>query len=113
MAKEYDIDKTVGQCVVCDRRIEPGQELVATVTEADEELCRADYCIECWQSQPNDGSPELLAVWRTRMPQAKARRKLFVDDELLVNFFQRLEGVDSPARINFRYVLALILMQLM
>lgn len=52
-----------------------------------------------------------LAAWRTRVPQPKEKKKLFIDDELLLNFFQRLEGVEDPAKRDFRFVLALILMR--
>ena len=52
-----------------------------------------------------------LAAWRTRVPQPKEKKKLFIDDELLVNFFQRLEGTEEPAKRDFRFVLALILMR--
>jgi len=31
--------------------------------------------------------------------------------ELLVNFFERLDGTEEPARISFRFVLALVLMR--
>ena len=111
MAKEYDIDKTAGRCVVCDEVIAPGEELMATVAEGDEELRRDDYCLACWEAEARDDSPDLLGVWRTRVPKAKEKTKLLVDDELLVNFFQRLEGVEAPARVNFRFVLALVLMR--
>lgn len=111
MAKEYNIDKTAGQCVACEKPIAPGQELMATVAEGEEELLRQDYCLECWQADPQDDSPALLGVWRTRVPTPKEKTRLLVDDELLVNFFQRLEGTDVPARINFRFVLALVLMR--
>jgi len=111
MAKEYEIDKTAGQCVVCGQAIAPGEELMATVAEIDEELSRDDYCLACWEADPKDEAPDLLGVWRTRVPKPKEKTKLLIDDELLVNFFQRLEGVEAPARVNFRFVLALVLMR--
>jgi len=111
MVKEYDIGKTAGQCVVCNRQIAPGQELMATVTEADNELHREDYCIDCWQADPKDDSPDLVGVWRTHVPAPKEKARLLIDDDLLVDFFRRLEGADAGARINFRFVLALVLMR--
>ena len=111
MGKEYEIDKTAGRCVVCGELVAPGEELVATVDEVDEELRRADYCLACWEAEAKDDSPDLLGVWRTRVPKPKEKTRLLIDDELLVNFFQRLEGVDAPARVNFRFVLALVLMR--
>jgi hypothetical protein len=37
--------------------------------------------------------------------------ELRIDDDLLVDCFQRLEGQTDPGRINFRYVVALLLMR--
>ena len=38
-------------------------------------------------------------------------RKPRIDDDLLVECFQRLEGQTEPDRLNFRYVVALLLMR--
>ena len=111
MGKEYEIDKTAGRCVVCGELVAPGEELMATVAEGDEELRRDDYCLACWEADPKDDSPDLLGVWRTRVPKPKQKARLLIDDELLVDFFRRLEGADAPVRINFRFVLALVLMR--
>ena len=53
----------------------------------------------------------MVGTWRTRIPRPKEKKKLFVDDELLVNFFERLEGALPPEKVNFRFALALILMR--
>jgi len=111
MSKEYNIAKTVGQCSACGKALSAGEELVATVADADEELRREDFCTDCWQVRARQDPSDLLGVWRTRVPRPQEKKKLFIDDELLVNFFQRLEGTDEPPKINFRFVLALVLMR--
>lgn len=111
MAKEYNISKSGGHCTACNREIVSDQEFMATVRERDEEFSREDYCLDCWTAQPRDNEPGIFGVWRSRIPPAAEKKKLFVDDELLVNFFQRLDGSDEPAKINFRFVLALVLMR--
>ena len=45
------------------------------------------------------------------MPVKEKRKKLLVDNELLVSFFLRLADETEPVRIQFRFVLALILMR--
>ena len=108
MAKDYDITKTDGACCVCQKNLAPGQEFVATVREEDEQFQRADYCLDCWQDQPDEG---VLGTWRCHVPMPTEKRKLFVDDDLLMSFFERLAEADSDAKIAFRYVLALVLMR--
>ena len=39
------------------------------------------------------------------------KKKLFVDDEMLMTFFERLAEETEPERVNFRFVLTLILMR--
>jgi hypothetical protein len=111
MAKEYNISKTSGQCASCKEPMVADQEFMATVRETEDDFVREDYCIQCWDAQPRQSGPDMLGVWRSRVPQPEQKKKLFVDDELLVNFFQRLEGAEEPAKINFRFVLALVLMR--
>ena len=54
---------------------------------------------------------DLLASWQTTMPAAERRKKIFVDDEVLLELFERLAEVTEPAKLNFRFVLGLILMR--
>ncbi len=115
MAKEYDIAKTQGQCSACEKELLPDEEYTATLVEAppdaEEEFERRDYCGACWQARGESADDGTYCVWQARVPQPQEKKKLFVDDELLVNFFQRLEGDEEPGRIDFRFVLALILMR--
>ncbi len=111
MVKEYNFAKTAGRCAACQTAMAPEQEFVATIREQGEEIVRDDYCLGCWQAQPRDNQPGVLAVWHARVPKPEEKKRLFIDDELLVNFFQRLEDSPEPAKLNFRFVLALILMR--
>ncbi|MBN1555018.1 MAG: hypothetical protein JXA11_09745 [Phycisphaerae bacterium] len=114
MAKEFKISKSEGVCGVCGQALQPEEEIVALACSGEEELLRRDYHRACWDSlgenTPAD-DPEVLGVWRTRVPRPEEKKKLLVDDSLIINFFERLDGADDPAKINFRYVLALILMR--
>ncbi len=112
MAKEYEIAKTTGRCSKCDKQLDPGAEFVATVCEQDEQFARVDYCLDCWAADESlAAAPGTFGVWHTRVPQPQEKKKLFVDNDLLINFFERLEGAEEQVKINFRFVLALILMR--
>ncbi len=110
MAKEYDISKTAGRCAECDRELAPGEEFVATVIEAGDEFRRQDYCCTCWDARTRDETA-LFGVWRSHVPRPQEKKKLFVDDEVIAGFFERLDDAEEPAKINFRFVLALVLMR--
>lgn len=111
MAKEYNISKTDGRCSVCEKQLQSGDQYVATVIDAGEELQRVDFCLQCWEKDPREDTPDLLGVWHTQVPKPQEKKKLLVDNDLLINFFERLDGADEPAKVNFRFVLALILMR--
>lgn len=111
MAKEYNISKSTGRCNSCQNQMQVTQEYVATVRETDEDFAREDYCLDCWQAGPKDAQADIVGVWRATIEPKEQTKKLFVDDELLINFFQRLSGAHEPAKVNFRFVLALVLMR--
>jgi hypothetical protein len=110
MAREYQISRQTGRCCDCGREIEPGGEFVAAVREVASELQRQDHCPACWDSRAKDGGAA-LAEWRGRAPAKEEKKKLFVDDEVLAQFFRRLDGETNPERQSFRFVLALVLMR--
>lgn len=104
----YDVAKPGGKCVLTGKDILPGEKFMAAVKETAIALERADVCLDAWKDYPRDG---LLAFWQTTMPQPNARKKIFVDDEVLRQIFEKLADTDEPAKQNFRFVLGLILMR--
>ena len=114
MAKDYNISKTSGTCVGCETKLSAGDEFVAVVRELDGEFQREDYCLECWESPekaPETDAQDLFGTWRSRVRDAEEKKKLFVDDDLLINFFERLDGATDDLKLSFRFVLALVLMR--
>lgn len=73
---------------------------------------RLDYCEECWQAGKRPAAPqEMFSFWKTSVPAPTQKKKLFVDDSVLMDLFTRLEEKEAPQDIRFRFVLALILMR--
>ena len=104
---EWEIDKPLGQCWGTGRKIEPGEEYYGALVESDEGLQRRDFCADYWQEQ----KPDVFCYWRTKLPQPGRKKQMFVDDEMLMAFFERLVGETDQEKINFRFVLALVLMR--
>ncbi len=110
----YDIQQPTRCCALTGCDLLPGQPYMATLVEVDDDpdsagLRRLDISIDAWQSP--DRPQKLFSYWRTTVPEAKAKKKLFVDDDVLMNLFRRLADTDQPQRIAFRFVLALVLMR--
>lgn len=111
MGKEYEISKASGLCVACNRQMQPTEEFMGAVRETDDGFAREDYCIPCWDARKGEIPQGAFAVWKSEIPRPAEKKKLFVDDDLLINFFERLDGTEEPTKINFRFVLALVLMR--
>ena len=89
----------------------PGAACMATLCEAEEGegLERRDYSIAAWEA---GARPErLFSFWRTLVADPGERRKLLVDDEVLMDLLHRLADDERPQRVAFRFVIALILMR--
>lgn len=104
----YDVARPGGKCVLTGKDIAPGEKFMAAVKETAVGLERADVSLDAWKDYPHDG---LLAFWQTTMPQPNAKKKIFVDDEVLKQIFDKLSDTEEPAKLNFRFVLGLILMR--
>ena len=104
----YDVGRPHGLCAVCSQPLLPDQKLMAALRETPTGFERLDCMLECWDKLDRSG---IVAHWKTVMPKTEAKKKVFVDDEVLCDLFQKLSEVTEPAKINFRFVLGLILMR--
>lgn len=114
----YEIGRPVGLCAVSGDGIEPGDGFVATLCEVDEErgdgsmrsvLRRLDFSEKSWEES---GRPaRLVFYWRSTMPEPNEKSEPFVDDEVLLNMFERLADDEDRQRRAYRFVLGLILMR--
>jgi hypothetical protein len=104
---EWEIDKPLGQCYGTGKKIEPGQGYFAALVETQEGLQRRDFCADYWQQQ----KPDVFCYWKTKLPEPGRKKQLFVDDQMLMAFFDRLAAESDQEKINFRFVLTLILMR--
>ena len=111
MGKEYQIARAGGRCCRCEKEIAERQGFQAVLIEQGEQFVRQDWCLGCWDAPTRGEVTGLFGQWRCRMPARQAKKKLFIDDGMLVNFFLRLAGENDPARVDFRFVLALVLLR--
>ena len=103
----WEIYKPSGECAATGTKIEFGDEYYGALVEGEEGLERKDFCVSYWEQE----KPPVYCHWKTRLPHPDQKKKVFVDDEMLLAFFDRLENDTQPDRVNFRFVLALILMR--
>ena len=104
---DWEIKKTLGQCCGTGKKFEAGQEYFAALIVTDEGFERRDFSVEFWEQE----QAKVYCFWKTKMTVGEQKKRLFVDDDMLMAFFERLEHETEQEKINFRFVLTLILMR--
>ena len=105
--EQWEVQRSGGQCAGTGKELAPGEEYYAALIDKGTAFERHDYSCEYWDEQ----GPEVFSFWKTRIPLPNQKKKLFVDDGILINLFERLADEDESIKLNFRFVLALILMR--
>jgi len=137
-APTYDIERPTGVCTFTGRTLEPDEEYMATLVETDEAQTseaeqtdgpggdaeldgragntaaafgfkRLDVSMEAWQQGHRPDN--LFSYWKATVQPKEEKKKLFVDDSVLLNLFRRLAHTDNEQRLAFRFVLGMILMR--
>jgi len=73
------------------------------------DFIRKDYSVEAWEGGARPD--RLFSFWRTTVPESGATKRVFVDDEVLLDLIESLSGEESPKRKAFRFVVALVLLR--
>jgi hypothetical protein len=104
---KWEIARSSGVCAVSGRPLAEGEEYYVVLFEDGETFRRADYSMEGWAGPPQGA----FCYFKSKVPTKKPKRQLWVDDDLLINFFLRLADETDESRLRFRFVLSLILMR--
>src|SRR2546421_6827727 len=107
MMSDYQLQPNSRRCSVSGRELKPGETYFSVLLDEHGRFVRREYSREAWQGPP-DGA---FSFWCGKVPTREQDRRPPVDDDLLLDCFTHLEGQNEPARVNFRYVLALLLMR--
>jgi hypothetical protein len=104
---EYQIQPNTRRCALSGRELRPGEKFYSVLLEESGRLVRQDFSSEAWQGPPH-GS---FGFWAGRIPVGEEDRRAPVNLEVLMDCLERLEGESEPARVNFRYIVALLLLR--
>lgn len=103
----YQIQGPAKQCATTGRLLKPGDAFYSVLSDEGGQFVRRDYSREAWQEAP----PGAVAWWMGRIPENGTQPKPTINDALLVDCFEHLTGTTEPDRLNFRYVVGLLLMR--
>ena len=105
--EEWEINKPLGQCYGTGKKIGCGEEYFAALVETEQGLQRRDFCADYWQKE----KPNVFCYWKSKLPRPDQKKQRFIDDEMLMVFFERLAQETEQEKVNFRFVLAMVLMR--
>jgi hypothetical protein len=104
---EYQIQAHTRRCAATGRSLRAGERYYSVLLDQGGKLVRLDYASEAWPGPPR----EAFGFWTGRVPAEDSRAITHVDDDMLVDYFLRLDADNDPAQARFRYVVALLLMR--
>lgn len=111
----FTVGRFTATCASSGRALAPGEPIVATLCDApaDESgspgFVRRDFALDPWAA---GARPEgMVCFWKTVAPAPDEKRRILVDDDTLLELFDRLDGDDRPQRIAYRWLLCLVLLR--
>jgi hypothetical protein len=109
----WDIGRSSGHCAATGVPLEPGSQCVVALVEREEDLSaplvRLDFSEQGWESPQRPKG--VIAFWRAVVAAPNEKRRGFVDDQTLIDLFERLGSDERPHRVRFRFVLMLLLVR--
>lgn len=104
---DYQIEANTRRCAATGRELRPGERIYSVLREVDCKFVRQDFAAEAWSGPPSDA----FSFWAGKVPPPDEAKKPRIDDELLLDCFRRLQGDSRPERVQFAYVVALLLLR--
>jgi hypothetical protein len=104
---DYQIQPSTRRCSATGRELQPGERYYSVLLEEAGKFVRKDFSVEAWHGAPEGA----FSFWMGRLAPPQGKRRPPIDDEMLMECFERLEGQLEPSRVRFRYVIGLLLMR--
>ena len=104
---EYQIESNTRRCSISGRELKTGERFYSVLLEQSGKFQRRDYSSEVWHGPP-EGT---FSFWSGRIPETDQPRLPAINEDTLMECFERLKTNNEPDRIRFRYVVTLLLMR--
>ena len=107
---EWHISKAHKDCFSCQKLFETGETMHSCVEEDKVTflLSRQDLCEKCWV---NFDKKKSFTNWKTIKSAEINKKAIIVDNDVLLNLFERLKDSESERNRSYAYLLSLILMR--
>jgi len=103
--QDFSISRCTRKCAVSGRGLEPGERYVSVILPEGESVRRIDISAAQW----NGPQPETIGWWRSRMPDADARKMRPAPVGVLLDTLSEL--LERPGKEALAYLLAVLLVR--
>ena len=104
---DYEVAHRTGVCAVTQRTLQPGDQFYAVLFDTPDGFERRDFSSEAWENPPEN----YFSYWKSRVPPKQEKKRLFVNNDVMVDLLLRLSDRAEEVKQHFRFVLSLILMR--
>lgn len=105
---EWKINKSSNGCTICNKEFIEEEEYYSSLYNENDTFTRKDFCNSCWNGGKEEG---FFSFWKTKVPKKDKPAQRFVNTEILLDMFMKLEGDIGTHQKNLRFVLALYLIR--
>ncbi len=102
---DFEVQRCTRRCAKTDRELRPGEWFYSVLVSEDSVIVRHDYCTDAWEEPPEDA----VGWWKSQMPEANARRANWAPNDVMLDYFQQLDG--QTDKRDVRYILALLMVR--
>ena len=88
-----------------DKEFKPEETFYSVLIADGAEIVRRDFSESAWEGPP-EGT---VGWWQSRMPSANSKKIGWAPNDVMLEFFQELDG--KPEKEDLRYVLTLLLIR--
>lgn len=102
---DFEVQRCTRRCAASGRELRPGERCVSVLIAEGAQVVRYDYAADAWQGPPEN----CVGWWSARVPDGASQRVAWAPNDVMLDYFERLEGQEE--RRDVRYVLTLLLIR--
>lgn len=102
---DFEVQRCTRRCAKTQRELQPGELFYSVLVSEGKDVIRYDYAADAWTGEP----AQALGWWKSRIPEAHGARPHWALSDLMLQYFEELEG--QPSKRDERYVMALLLLR--
>jgi hypothetical protein len=102
---DFEVHRCSRKCAKSERELRPGEMYFSALVPEGTSWKRIDIAADVWV-EPPEGA---IAWWKSQMPGAGTNRLHWAPNDVILEYFQMLDG--DVAKADVRYVLGLLLVR--